>query len=69
MEKFLAETLKSESLSSNANKQRTQLLEKVTNIKQEYPQLQSIDALPQPGNSPKSIPKSSKYLEESLNNV
>lgn len=59
VEKFLTETLKNENLSSNANKQRTQLLEKVINIKQEYPQLQSTDALPQPGNSPKSIPKSS----------
>lgn len=58
VEKFLAETLKNENLSTNASKQRTQLLEKVINIKQEYPQLQSTDTPPQPGNSPKSLHKS-----------
>lgn len=58
VEKFLTETLKTENLSNNANKQRTQLLDKVINIRQEYPQLQITEPLPQPGNSPKSIPKS-----------
>lgn len=58
VEKFLLETLKNENLSSSTNKSRNLLLEKLNNLKQEYPQLQ-LD-IPPVGTSPKSVPKSSE---------
>ncbi|CAI9721214.1 kinase-associated phosphoprotein 2-B-like isoform X2 [Octopus vulgaris] len=61
VEKFLVETLKNENLSSSTNKSRNLLLEKLNNLKQEYPQLQ-IDVVPPVGTSPKSVPKSSSSV-------